>query len=448
MTEAPRHDDPLAGAVVRMRRVSQPEAPFDGWLARVDETVVQLVDTTQLRGWPGWRSRGEHVLSVHDVARVSSADENGRAAGHEAILPWCVERVETFVTRRSAAGAELTAGEVVTLVVSLIRGCASARGADLGGVWWLTQDGTPTFVGATGTAAETIGHSAASLIERLAHSRIVGATWRLDRIASLLHSGEDASEAEAQLFAVAEPEPLVLAPLMPRRATDARRAVSVEVVEPERRPSALGRLLRRHIDLGVAEMVSDAVEGARRGAERVRRRIARPWLVAAGIAGVVVVGGLAWPTSAPPAANARSLSSDAPATSSPDAAGAEDLPADAGAGESDTTAGDLAQDDPARALAASLDIMASCADAACAAEFFEDASATEMPPGAVDLPAADRLIALLDDLGGVAILSVTGADGATPAQLVVLVRAGERWVIRDVRDVEAPQIEAPDAEAP
>jgi hypothetical protein len=61
-----------------------------------------------------------------------------------------------------------------------------------------------------------------------------------------------------------------------------------------------------------------------------------------------------------------------------------------------------------------------------------------VPPGAVDLPSADRTVELLDDLGGVAILSVTGVDGTVPAQLVVLVRTDERWVIRDVRDVEGP----------
>jgi hypothetical protein len=422
-----------------MRRVSEPEAPFTGWLARVGDTVVQLVDTSHLRGWPGWRARGEHVLSVQDVARTSSGNGDGTDAGHEAVLPWCVERVETFLARRDAAGAELSAGEAVTILVSLIRGCGAARGTDLRGVWWLTQDGTPVFVCATDSVAETIGDSAAFLVERIARSRPVTATWRLDQVVARLRGGEDAAGSEAHLFALAGPDPLVLAPLTPRRAADARRAGVVEVVAPDRRPSPFDRLLRRHVDSGVGEMVSDAWEAARRGAERARRRVARPWLVAAGIAGVVVVGGLAWPNSTPPAANARPLASEAAVSPSPGAVneGASQAHPGDGAGGA-LTADELAQDDPARALGAALDALKECADAGCAAEFFEDPSTTDPPSGAVDLPAAERTIALLDDLGGVAILSVAGADATVPAQLVVLVHVAERWVIRDVRDVEAP----------
>jgi hypothetical protein len=422
-----------------MRRVSEPEAPFSGWLARVGDTVVELVDTSRLRGWPGWRARGDHVLSVQDVARTSPGDGDGTDAGHEAVLPWCVERVETFLARRSSAGAELSAGEAVTILVSLIRGCGASRGADLRGVWWLTQDGTPIFVCATESVAATIGDSAASLVQQIAQSRTVAATWRLDQVATSLRGGEDTTDAEAYLFALAAPEPLVLAPLTPRRAADARRAGAVEVVAPERRPAPFDRLVRRHIDSGVGEMVSDAWEAVRRGAERVRRKIARPWLVAAGIAGVVVVGGLAWPNSTPPAANARPLASEASVSPSPGTVTEDASQADpeSGAGGAPVADG-VAQDDPARALDAALDALQECADAGCGAELFEDPSATDLPSGAVDLPAAERTIALLDDLGGVAILSVAGADAAVPAQLVVLVRVTERWVIRDVRDVVAP----------
>jgi hypothetical protein len=154
---------------------------------------------------------------------------------------------------------------------------------------------------------------------------------------------------------------------------------------------------------------------------------------------VVVVGGLAWPNSTPPAANARPLASEAAVSPSPGAVneGASQAHPGDGAGGA-LTADELAQDDPARALGAALDALKECADAGCAAEFFEDPSTTDPPSGAVDLPAAERTIALLDDLGGVAILSVAGADATVPAQLVVLVHVAERWVIRDVRDVEAP----------
>ncbi len=466
MTDPAEHENALTAAVLRMRRVGEPEAPFTGWLARVDGTVFQLVDTAGLRHWPGWHPRGEHVLAVHDVVRTvrggganpaggaTSADGAGPAAqdshdesagyerpgqeiaGHEAVLPWCVERVDAFLARRRSLGAELSRGETVTIVVSLLRGCVASRGARLTGAWWLTHDGTPTFVCACADGAgggDTISEAAASLIDELARSGAVTGAWRLPEVASVVREGGDIDSAEADLFARASPEPLVLAPLTPRRATEARRGSVIEVIESERGASLWARLLARHVDPGVGEMVSDAIDGARRATERVRRRVARPWLVAAGIAGLIVVGGLAWPTSTAPPASARPVASDSPASLSPD--GGTPEPADpetVARADSDP----LASSDPVVALGAALDVLGSCGATPCGGALFEDRASTDLPPGAVDLPSARRSIALLDDLGGVAILSVSAADGAAPAQLVVLVRAGQRWLIRDVRDVE------------
>lgn len=428
MTEPRLTDDPLTGAVVRMRRVTQPEAPFAGWLARVDETVIQLVDTADLRGWSGWRSRGDHVLGVQDVSRTSS--------GHEALLPWCIERIDTFLARREHAGADLGAGEVVTVAVSLIRGYGAARGEELRGAWWLTQDGTPTFVCAPDGGGDGLGEAAGFLVDRLAEMPIVDGSWRLREVARMLRDGRDAGEAEAHLFAIASPEPLILTPLTPRRAADARRAGAVEVDEPERRHSFLGRIVSRHVDSGVGDMVSDAMDSVRRRAENARRRIARPWLVAAGVAGVIIVGGLAWPAGSTPAANARPAASES-STPAAGAAGPADLTTGVQAGDESGTGDESGLSDPVAALHAALESLATCTEPACAAEFFEESANPDMPPGAVDLPAAERKIELLDDLGGVAILSVSGVAGTVPAQLAVLVRTGESWLIRDVRDVEA-----------
>jgi len=69
---------------------------------------------------------------------------------------------------------------------------------------------------------------------------------------------------------------------------------------------------------------------------------------------------------------------------------------------------------------------------------FEDPARTDIAEGAVDLAPASREVVLLDDLGGVAILSVTATSGELPVQLVVLVRTADGWLIRDVRDVEGP----------
>ena len=72
-----------------------------------------------------------------------------RPGGHVVVLPWCTERVDVFVGRRRAASSPLSGGEVVTLVVSALRGTAEAHrgrsGDEAGpqGTWWLTDAGRP-----------------------------------------------------------------------------------------------------------------------------------------------------------------------------------------------------------------------------------------------------------------------------------------------------------------
>lgn len=454
MTGRAEDDNALASAVLRMRRIGRPEAPFAGWLARSDDVVVHLVDTAELRRWPGWRARGEHVLTVHDVVRTArGSGEDDDVGGHEAALSWCVERVDAFLARRRSVGAELSAGEIVTIVVSLLRGCVAARAERLTGSWWLTHDGTPTFVcgmaddGATAAEGETIADAASALIESVAGFEVVTDAWRLPEIATIVRGGADVDAAESHLFALATPDPLVLAPLTPRRAAEVRRAPVIDVVGADHPVSWWNRLAARHIDTGIADTVSDALEGARRATERVRRRVARPWMLAAGIAGLIVVGGLAWPTSTAPPANARPAASDSPAShsASPSPASSAGAAADSDAAVSDPSdhdsnaspgAASVDATDPVIALSAALDVLASCGTTPCADALFEDPDRTDVPDGAVDLPSARRSIALLDDLGGVAILSVEGRDGSAPMQLVVLVRTDQRWLIREVRDVE------------
>ena len=204
MTDTLVHDNALAGAVLRMRRVGEPEAPFAGWLARLDGEVVHLVDTTRLRRWPGWQARGHHILAVHDVVRtVRDAAESGAdgaetigptddtVPGHEAVLAWCVERVDAFLARRDSGGAELTAGEIVTIVVSLIRGSVASRGTRLTGVWWLTHDGTPTFV-----CAQADGAAQADDAARLGGAAVIGGAALIGEAAEI---GESAAVSYTHL---------------------------------------------------------------------------------------------------------------------------------------------------------------------------------------------------------------------------------------------------------
>ena len=439
MTDPP-DDDLLERGITRLRRVAEPEAPFAGWLARVGEEVVQLVDVTMLRDWIGWRGRGEHVLAVQDVWRTRE--------GHEAMLPWCVERVDAFLVRRASAGVPLSAGEAATIVVCVLRGHAAARDGDPCGAWWLTQDGTPVFVGArVGAGGEPIARATADVLERLAAETVAVRGWGIAEMVAQLEAGERTDLDEARIFGRAAPEPLILAPLTPRRASDARRSEPVrDAPVPARTQSVLARLLGRHVDADVGGMVSDAVEGARRGTRRARERFARPWIVAAAAATVLVAGGLAWPSTDAPAANARPAASEAAsaATTSPDAASPLAPPGPAADSGGSTTEEAPAADgganaaDPVSALDDLLARRSDCAPDGCRTSVFEDPARTDIAEGAVDLAPASREVVLLDDLGGVAILSVTATSGELPVQLVVLVRTADGWLIRDVRDVEGP----------
>ena len=57
------------------------------------------------------------------------------------------------------------------------------------------------------------------------------------------------------------------------------------------------------------------------------------------------------------------------------------------------------------------------------------------PGGVVDLAAAERTVTLLDEFGGAAVLRVEASAAPAAPQLVVIVRAGDRWLLRDVYDV-------------
>ncbi|HWI30782.1 MAG TPA: hypothetical protein VNT50_04785, partial [Microbacterium sp.] len=150
-----RHDDgPLTDAYRPVRAIVPPETPIGGILSRAGDDIVVLVDAGELTAWPGWGfTDAQHVLAPLDLAR--------RAGGHDAVLPWCSERVDVFLGRRRAASAPLGGGEIVTLAVSALRGAAEAhsgRGGDAPsptGAWWLTDAGCPVFVHAeSGDAAE------------------------------------------------------------------------------------------------------------------------------------------------------------------------------------------------------------------------------------------------------------------------------------------------------
>lgn len=416
------------------------ESPWPGVLARSGgEPPRLLVAEEDLPdSWRGWQASADgHVLAPIDVAR--------RRAGHHVVLPHCVERLADFLARRHRAGTPLTDGEIVTLVVSLLRGIDELAGSPGTAQWWLTATGRPvcaTEVGSCGAAeaaSELCGSldpAGAALARTLTEIR--------DRLAACEGEPGELAACEQQLFAAATPEPLAMNVLPPRPA----RAEGLELDDahaaspddtPTRRSvreetSSHGLIWRlgRHLDAEWADAASRALQRVTRAPQRVTRVAASSsrrgkWIAAATAGALVLGGGALWPQD-DTVADARDAQPTSPATESPATDGHTLPEAVAAAGS-----GSLGH-----SLATLLDARTECgADERCLASVMEDPT-RPLAAGAVDLPPDRRSITLVDDFGGAAVLRVDATDAETPAQLVVVVVVADRWLLRDVYAAEQP----------
>ena len=386
-----------------------------------------LVDAVTLGDeWLGWDAAAEgHLLAPLDVAR--------RTDGHDVALPVCVERVADLLTRRSSGGPPLAAGESVTVGVSLLRGCLQLlEHPEAAGEWWLTDAGRPVL--ATDAVDRPALDETASLLATLAAGASRPEAWRdaISAIAAPRMTRSDIERAEQALFHIADPLPLVTSAAAPRTAREvavyerAEPSVAGESVRP-----ALWESLTRHVDADLADLVSRTTTALWRRSRTPREPRRAPWLVGGAAAVAVLSFGLLWPSGGDGTATA-----DAPASTSPARAStpgiAESAPA--AAASSDAAAAGL-DADLAAITAGLLDRRRACeSDPDCTAALTIDPSAT-FTAGPIDLPGDERSIALLDDFGGVAVLRVEAADRADSAQLVVIVRSDDEWLLRDVHDV-------------
>ncbi|NYE20473.1 hypothetical protein [Microbacterium immunditiarum] len=468
MDEKALLDDRLMAAYRPMRTVSGgDESPWPGTLVRAASGHTCVVVESRRFGaeWPGWSADPEgHVLGALDLIR--------RVEGHDVVVPVCVERVDAFVRRREASGAPLSLGETVTLAVSVVRGFAELT--PVGGAvgrWWVTDTGRPLF--ACGVAGDTVAQASAELLRALEAPRAAAALDEAVRaVLAERPSRQDLDAVEQRLFDLARPEPLALTVFGPRRAratatTDApadapwtRRRSAIASSEDE--PRGLLATILRHID-------ADLGDAASRVATDVWRRLRsvgsggrrKPWLLAGGLAAAIVTGGFVWPAGADDAGGG-----EVPAVSAPSERG-EDAPrphdatsegntdpgvedgseavtddADEGAASDRESTDAAAAPEPAPGDLVTianelLSARSACAGGAdCLSNVVEDPSAA-FPPGVVDLPTDARSLSLVDEFGGVAVLRVERVDGASAAQLVVVVRGGEGWLLRDVYDVES-----------
>ena len=164
-------EGPLAGPYRAIRAVrAREDGPWPGVLVRTAAgDAFVLVDADVLGAqWRGWDAPADgHVLAPVDIAR--------RVDGHDVVLPVCAERLEEFVRRR-ATRMPLSAGEAVTLGVSVLRGCAQiANAPGTTGEWWLDDAGRPVL--ATDAATQRALDAAAAILECVDVDPAAERTW-------------------------------------------------------------------------------------------------------------------------------------------------------------------------------------------------------------------------------------------------------------------------------
>ena len=457
----------VPGAHRLIRALRGSEGPFEGALLGHEDGVAVSVDAEALAGWGGWAHSGaDHICGVLDVRRTRD--------GHEALLPWCTQRVEAFLGKRQAAGENLSPGEIATLAASLMRGIrelgSDAEGS--GGEWWLTGDGRPLFVQGEGGAARA---QTAGLLDRIVEHTADRPTVRvIEEMAGALrerrHHADDELRWEQELFAQAAPRALRLDVFAPERARDvgtrrqagpatgARSAVRVRRRVTRAHDSPERRLIDtvRGAARGVVERLSALFARVHRCVRRprgtapapARRSHRRPLMLAAPLAAVVLIAGLMWPqgedTGAAEAAQRSVDTGEAAAELSEDPA--PDATEPAGEPETDESESDDSEapkpvDDPEDALSAVptiLDTLETCAGAeaeTCPSVLVD--GVTGPTDGLAAQGSHASTATLVDDYGDVAVVRLTAtAEGSSAAeQMLVLERRDEKWLVRDVYDV-------------
>jgi len=430
--------DPLSLEVPpALRALTTSDAPFAGVL-RGGETPAVWVDADDFGASPAWSAVDtDHVLAPFDSA--------GTSDGARVILPHCPLTLDDVV-RESALGD----GALVTVAVSALRGAAEADrlGAE-SGRWWVTTDGRPVLAltGSSSWRRDTVALLREVVAVRRAADSSPGVLdVALERAAAVIEEPgrlrRETEEIEGALFASAEPEPL---------PTD-RRAIAPGPPPRTRKPTAppqpgpfagtLRDLLGRLVDVGVAHRVTgavaslaSAVRGRARRVERkrpetrpARRRVV---LVAGAVATVVIVCGALWPNGdAEKPASAGISGSEAPAPPSPLSSvsasphAADELPG----AQQPPVKKDAGPEDLVAAARGVISALAACSDEVCRSRLWEDASSA----GVVASAAGDYAVEVVDEYGGAAAVKIVGAE---LTQVLVMVRAQEKWLVREVYDL-------------
>ena len=324
------------------------------------------------------------------------------------------EPFDAYLHRRVRSTVALTAGEVVTAAVGLLRGCRRATGRIDGTIWWLTASGCPVIVEDPGgpDAVEATAQSLAQL-----SSAAVDDTTRsiVDRAREsvLTRPPRDWDAVEHRLFLHAAPAPLILGPLIP----------APEATSPPPSAQHGGPVVHAIglVDSDLAEMTKAALHGIR---EAWRSSRGLRMMTVGGAAAVLALVAFVCIPRDTPVAPPPAASTPAPAAVTPQV-----LPAQASPPPAIDERVPLSDDVVEAARAVFADIARCQQDPACVSAF-EESSVFPREPLVDDAAIAD--IALVDDFGGVTVVRV---DSGESTQYVTLVRQNDRWLVRAVRTV-------------
>ncbi len=455
----------VPGAHRAIRRVEARESAFAGALVVAGEAVRVRVDASEADA-ALWRYAGaEHIAGVRDLVR--------RVDGHDVLLPWCPDRVDAFLGRRSAAGRPLAAGEIVTLTGSMLRAVEEAGDDPLTGSWWLADDARPLFVpgegaGCIAATREVVARLREECTDR-AMQRVLGEIERMPDDPRVV--ARSLARWESELSELAAPRALEREVFAPERVSDipVHRAVLPQdaLRVTEQRTGAARRARPSSAPLPAAARVTSVVDRLRERCDawldevraRMLRRLtgggphaggpgepapparprrARMLAVGGAAAGAVLLGGLLWPVggedsgAVEPDATERMPSAGAPENAT--------KPAPTTPGGPDPQGSDAADSPPepqdvVRAAEHLLVEIAACledGDRACAGSIAAGAADAVM----ARLTGADavRGVEPVEDYGDLAVLKL-GAAGTRGEQMLVLERQGDGWLVRDVYDV-------------
>lgn len=432
-------DSPWRRAHRPIRELPAGEGPYPGLLVADGEGVAVSVPIGASAVASSWRWAGaEHIAAPSDLTLGESATE--------VLLPWCGEQVATFLVRRAEAGGALGAGEIATLLVSMLRGLGELgrEAVRTPARWWLTYDVRPVLVVGDGMgAAEATSAIVHQLIPSTDDRRLLRLLAELERALerprSLL---DDLERWEGDILATAAPRPLrpdLYAPTEVRTLVPPRQGREVSATGRSAQEHASGRALR--VIGAWRERGRSVLTRARlsRPPEASGTRSRRPLIAAAAAAGAVLAAGLLWPAADDPVSAAARQREAGERQTALSLAGGESAPGGAGhqaheAPEAADHGSDEASGDPLSALTGLLDEIVRCAqegEEECLSALTEGSSA------AVALVAeraqARDAMTLVEDYGDIAVTRVATDDDQNDL-IIVMVRRDDLWLVRDVYD--------------